>query len=204
MEPPEKQTVAENPVERAGKDRARGPVRRRPGEGGGAREAGREELVAECRAYLAALKRSPATIAATVQPLKPFFAFLDQCGLDVRAVRRADAAAYRGELAGRYAAHTVDGYLRAVKRFYAWLEKTGRVLLNPLDGLPLPRVKDALPRAALTRAEIKRLLDAPDTSLPVGVRDKAMLELLYSTGLRLAELCALTVYDADVIKAFCA
>ena len=165
-----------------------------------ARAATRAELLAEFRAYLTALNRSPNTINATLRPLKPFFAFIDDLGLDLRAVQLKDIEAYKLGLqkGGRYAAHTVDTYLRAVRRLYVWLERTGRILISPVDGLTMPKIQDALPRTILTATETRQLLDAPDTSTPLGIRDKTMLEVFYSTGIRLSELCSLTVHDVDV------
>lgn len=156
-------------------------------------------LLADFRDYLRVLKRSPATIDSALQALKPFFAFLDVRGLDMRAVAVRDLEAYRLAMreTGRYTEHSLSTYLYAVRRFYGWLERTGRVLLNPAAGLLLPRVVDALPRTVLSASEIRRLLDAPDTSTPLGLRDRTLLEVFYSTGLRLAELCALTVHDVD-------
>jgi integrase/recombinase XerD len=54
-----------------------------------------------------------------------------------------------------------------------------------------------LPRAILTRAEARRVLEIPDLATPRGIRDRAILEMFYSTGLRLAEMTALTVHDVD-------
>jgi len=207
----ENTAVAAEPLGNAGKDHAHAREARRlvaaklPGEAGTMPdETGREKLCADFREYLVALKRSPNTVFATMRPLTPFFAFLDGRGLDLRAAALRDMEAYKIELqeTGRYTAHSIDTYLRAVRRFYAWMERTGKVLVNPTDGLPFPRVKDALPRTVLTPTEMRKLLNAPDTSTPLGIRDKTMLEVFYSTGIRLAELCALTVYDVDVIAGY--
>lgn len=181
----ENERVAQNHCENGGED---------------SRARARESLLADFREYLVALKRSPSTIRATMLPLKPFFAFLDGRGLDFRAAALRDIEAYKIEIqdTGRYTAHSINTYLQAVRRFYAWIERTGRVLVNPADGMALPRVKGALPRSVLTPGEMRKLLDAPDTSTPMGIRDKTMLEVFYTSGLRLSELCALTVYDADV------
>jgi integrase/recombinase XerD len=170
-----------------------------------AREAGREEWRADYRKHLQALKRSPATINSYTGGLKTFFAFLDRRNIfDLRAVRRADIEAYQAALLDerRYSPHTIHVLLRAVRRFYDYLEKTGRILLNPAAAVAMPKLGDRLPRTVLTPPEMRRLLDAPDTSTPTGIRDKTLLEVFYSTGIRLAELCALTIHDADVNGGF--
>ena len=160
----------------------------------------REKLLTDFREYLVALKRARSTVILSLNSLTPFFAFIDGCNLDLRAVALRDMEAYKRELqkAKRYTAHTRNTYLRAVRRFYTWQERTGKVLVDPTDGLHLSEVKDSLPKSVLTLCEIRKLLDAPDTSTPCGIRDKTLLEVFYSTGIRLAELCALTVYDVDV------
>ena len=160
----------------------------------------REKLLTDFREYLVTLKRAPGMVRATVRMVKRFLAFLDGRGLDLRAATLRDIETYKRELqeTGNYQTSTTHGYLYAVRNLYAWLERTGKVLIDPTDGLPLPKVRDAIPRTVLTLTEMRKLLNTPDTSTPCGIRDKTMLEVFYSTGLRLSELCALTVYDVDV------
>ncbi len=90
--------------------------------------------------------------------------------------------------------------LSAVRSFFRWLVKTEALLYDPAAGIRLPKRKGILPRKVLTKSEVKRLLDAPDVSTPLGLRDRAMLEVLYSTGIRNAELRALRIYDLDLEK----
>ena len=131
-------------------------------------------------------------------------AFLDAQGVaDLRAVTREHVRAYQAALMETdLTTHTVHARLRAVRRLYDFLEAGNRVLMNPAAAIRMPKLEDRLPRNVMTKAEVRRLLDAPDTSLPVGIRDKAMLEVFYSTGLRLAELCGLTVHDVDVLNGY--
>lgn len=122
---------------------------------------------------------------------------------DLREVSRDTIGAYRAWLLGQsYTRWTVCSRLQGVRRFFEHLESTNAVLLNPCDGLLLPKQEDRLPRAVLSRAEAKRVLDAPDTQTPKGIRDKAILELFYSTGIRLAEMTSLTVHDVDLRGGF--
>jgi integrase/recombinase XerD len=178
-----------------------------PCENGGenrAREAG-NALLAEFIAYLKALHRDPTTIAAYGREVGQFLQRLTEKNIpDARGARRADLEAYQADLmtCGRYMTNTVHVKMRSVRRFYDWLEKTGKILLNPTAGFRLPKLQDRLPRDVLTAAEVRRLLDAPDTSHRKGVRDKAMLEVFYSTGIRVGELCGLTIYDADLNNGF--
>lgn len=89
-------------------------------------------------------------------------------------------------------------YLQAVRGFYRWLESEKRILVSPLDGLEIDWKRDRSVGTILSVEELVKLLEAPDLSKPAGLRDRAILELLYSTGLRLAELVALSIHDVDL------
>ena len=93
--------------------------------------------------------------------------------------------------------HTLHVKLIGLRRYFEHLENTDAVLMNPHVGLILPKFEDRLPRGVLTQAEARRLLDAPDTETKKGIRDKAILELFYSTGIRGEEMAALTIHDVD-------
>ena len=88
--------------------------------------------------------------------------------------------------------------LSVVRSFFRFLVKTDVLLYDPAASLELPKRKGILPRSVLTKKEVERLLAAPDATTLLGLRDRAMLEVLYSTGIRNAELRSLTVYDVDL------
>jgi integrase/recombinase XerD len=92
---------------------------------------------------------------------------------------------------------TQAGYLTAVKGLFRWLAKTNRTLLNPAAELVPPRVERRLPKAILAHAEVEQVLAIPHLADPVGLRDRAIMEVLYSTGIRRSELCRLHVPDVD-------
>jgi integrase/recombinase XerD len=92
--------------------------------------------------------------------------------------------------------------LISLRRFFEHLETIDAVLLNPCGGVILPKLEDRLPRGVLSLAEARRLLDAPDTQSKKGIRDKAILELFYSTGIRGEEMAALTIHDVDTKAGF--
>jgi len=85
-------------------------------------------------------------------------------------------------------------YAAALRAFFRLLMLEGVCQDDPTELLHLPRYRRPLPEV-LSYAEVERLLEQPDTSLPLGVRDRAILELLYSCGLRVSELCALRLAD---------
>lgn len=88
-------------------------------------------------------------------------------------------------------------HLMAVKVFFKFLSREGFILGNPASELELPRHKKPLP-LVLTEPEVLKLMDIPDTSGKTGIRDRAILELLYGTGLRNNELCSLTLDLLDL------
>jgi len=87
--------------------------------------------------------------------------------------------------------------LSAVRSFYNYLQKEELLKENPLDKISSPKQDKKLP-SYLTGDEINRFLAAPDVSTPVGLRDKAILELLYASGLRVSELVHLTRSQIDM------
>ena len=88
-------------------------------------------------------------------------------------------------------ARTVARQLSAVKSFYRWLKREGRVPEDPALLIERPKTGRPLPKT-LTEADVEALLAAPDLDTPLGLRDRAMLEVLYATGLRVTELVTLT------------
>lgn len=89
--------------------------------------------------------------------------------------------------------------LSACKRLYAWLEETEQRHDNPTTFLKAPKQAQKLPKL-ITESQIDRLLNAPDTDKPHGLRDKALLEVMYATGLRVTEAVKLQFGDIDLNK----
>jgi integrase/recombinase XerD len=85
-----------------------------------------------------------------------------------------------------------------VKAFFQWATRERHLLYNPASELLLPRLPRRLPKHILSVSDIETLIQRPDIATPSGVRDRAMLETLYSTGIRRMELVQLTLYDLDI------
>ncbi len=81
--------------------------------------------------------------------------------------------------------------------FFAWMARQNALLWNPASEIQLPRVSDRIPRAVLTIAEVEEVLAQIDVTTTYGVRDRAMVETLYSTGIRRSELLSLDLSDLD-------
>lgn len=90
--------------------------------------------------------------------------------------------------------------LVSVRVFFQWLARSHHLLYNPASELELPRPEKRLPRHILTIAEVEQIMNATDTEEPtgLGLRDRAMLETLYSTGMRRSELVNLRTDDVDI------
>ncbi|HUW28589.1 MAG TPA: site-specific tyrosine recombinase XerD [Sulfuriferula sp.] len=87
--------------------------------------------------------------------------------------------------------------LSALKRFYRLALRDGRIALDPTLKIDTPKLPRSLPKS-LSEADVDRLLIAPDTTEPLGLRDKAMLEILYASGLRVSELVTLKVANVSL------
>jgi integrase/recombinase XerD len=156
--------------------------------------------------YLSAEKGSSAnTIAAYQNDLTQFHDFLSQSGdtdgeLIWGAVTRDQLISYILSLKEReYASATVARKVAAVKSFCHFLLRTGVIEDDPTEDLDSPRVKKRLPRT-LTFEEVEALLRLPAQSSATakGLRDTALLEVLYATGMRVSEVASLTLDDLDL------
>lgn len=163
-------------------------------------------LVEEFLTDLGARGYSPATIQARRQCLAVLSAWLADRGV-TRPVQVTRPMLVRYQ---RYLFHyrKADGEplsfrsqnakLLPVRAFFKWAVRNDHVGSNPASDLELPKVEKRLPKAALSVEEAERVLAVPDLSTATGVRDRAMLEVLYGTGIRRGELARLNVRDLDV------
>lgn len=106
---------------------------------------------------------------------------------------------YRSEKTGEtYSFTSQRGMLHSVRVFFTWLRKHGYIAVNPALDIEMPRLEKRLPRYTLTIEEVERVFAQIDVSDPLGIRDRAIIETLYSTGARRAEVAGLKIYDLDV------
>jgi integrase/recombinase XerD len=84
-----------------------------------------------------------------------------------------------------------------IKGFFAWLARSGAISFDPAATLVLPKTEHRLPEAVLSIEEVESVLACPDTTTALGVRDRAMLEVFYSSAIRRMELISLRVADVD-------
>ncbi|QJA05376.1 site-specific tyrosine recombinase XerD [Thermosulfurimonas marina] len=142
------------------------------------------------------------TLAAYARDLQDFETFLHQKGLDPREIGPEVVRLFLEELYHRgLSPRSVARKLSALRTFYRFLELEGLVKKNPLFLVEGPKTGRDLPKV-LTAEEVERLLAAPDPSTPQGLRDRAMLETLYATGLRVSELVGLTLAQLNLEVGF--
>ncbi len=136
-------------------------------------------------------RASPHTLQAYARDGEDFLAFLRAEGIvrwkDVQVIH---ARRYVAQLARRRARTTVARRLSALRQLFRFLVRTGRADQDPFRGLRAPRGSRRLPNF-LSLAQVRALLGTLDASTPLGCRDRAILELLYGTGLRVGELVSL-------------
>lgn len=97
-----------------------------------------------------------------------------------------------------YSAATMARKIATMRSFYRWLERRGTVQGNPMTLIRTPRQAKRLPKA-IDVQEVEKLLAAPDIQTILGARDRAMLETLYSTGIRVSELVGMDIKDIDEV-----
>jgi len=156
------------------------------------------------RRDLVAAGASPRTLAAYERDLNQLVAWAEGSGLEPDGVGHKDLRRYAASLsaAGRAPA-TVARKLAAIRGFYGFLLRTGRVAQNPADLVSAPKRKARLPQV-LTSEQMAGLLDAVPSTSPLEIRDRAMFELAYSCGLRSEEVLTLTVdsidFDDEIVR----
>ena len=154
--------------------------------------------VTDFLAHLEVERRMSAhTLDAYRRDLDALSAWASAQGIDIVAMQTEQL---RGFLASEHrrglSPKSLQRRLSACRSFYRWLLKHGRIQASPADAIRAPKAPRKLPQV-LDADEATRLVEVP-TDVPLGLRDRALLELFYSSGLRLSELCALHWHDLDL------
>lgn len=155
--------------------------------------------------YLEVRKYSRRTVPDYCTYVRRFFAYLEERGIrSLGEVSREVVQAYQTHLftvkrKGKpLSVESQQHHLVALKAFFRFLVTHDYLLADPAADLELPRRKKGLPRGIMTQKEVVRILEQPDLATPLGLRDRAILELLYSSGIRNEELRTLSALDVDV------
>jgi integrase/recombinase XerD len=138
------------------------------------------------------------TMLAYRRDIKKFAEFLNARQVPLTTATRSDVVDFLSSLYDRgLDSRSVGRHLVTIRNFYRFCIGDGLVDKDPAADIESPKFHRSLPHF-LSVEEVERLLAQPDTSTPLGLRDKAMIELMYSTGLRVSELCGLRVSDIQM------
>ena len=163
------------------------------------------DAVEDHLAWLLAHGYSPATVRIRRFELRSLCGFLAEIGMtDVAEVSFSALESYQRN---QYHHRKADGAplsfrtqshrLVAVKLLFSWLVRQGRLGFDPAAAIELPKVERRLPEATLSAQEAEAVLAGPDVTTPLGLRDRAVLEVFYSSALRRSELIGLRLADID-------
>lgn len=164
------------------------------------KEKNMEGHIEEFASYLVETRGSSEnTTASYKRDLCSFVRFLEESGIDdIKMVNRTNVMAYIYDLQRQdKAPATISRNAASIRAYFVYLNKMKIVEGNPAEGLETPKVEKKMP-SVLTLDEVEKLLDQPDISEIKGIRDKAMLEVLYATGMRVTELISLNVSDINI------
>ena len=141
---------------------------------------------------------SAASVAAYRADLEAFGRFLAARQRDARRVDRAELGRYLSDVRRRgLSARSAARGLSAVRGFYGFAEAHLGFTEDPTSDVASPKLGLSLPKA-LSEGDVESLLEAPDTATPLGLRDRAMLELMYASGLRVSEVVTLSRDAVDL------
>ncbi len=162
-----------------------------------------QSLVEEFAAYLENEREAAgSTIQSYCRDIRQFVRYLDSTFVDIYKVNKTNVISYVLYLKKlERAPSSISRSLASIRTFYTFMLSRGLVKDNPAFKLELPRQDKKLP-AILTMDEVDLLLRQPDISTYKGKRDKAMLELIYASGIKVSELVGLAVDDVEISLGF--
>ena len=164
-----------------------------------------ESLLLKFTEYLKVTGFSERTVDSYTQSIRYFLDFLAGLGIeniaevDRRTIQDYQARVYLSTWRGKPLAPSTQSHrLICVRTFCQYLLEAGIILHDPTASLQLPKTPKQLPKGILSKKEIGALLSVPKLTTERGMRDRALLEVFYATGIRSSELCRLTLNDLDL------
>lgn len=136
------------------------------------------------------------TLSSYRSDLRALAAFLAARGTPLLAAKLPDLQAYVSARHGATKATTANRRLSVTKRFFRWALREGKLQADPTLQLMPAKTPQRMPKV-LSEAQVEALLAAPDVNAPLGLRDRAMLELMYASGLRVSELVGLKAFSVS-------
>jgi len=138
------------------------------------------------------------TVSSYKNDIKSFFLWLDENSFNPLNINASDANNYVSKLFGDgLKSSSVNRKISAIKSFYIFLQKKKIIMKSPIADIVMPKQEKYLP-VSMSEEEVERLLNSPDSNIQIERRDKAMIEVLYATGIRISELTNLKLTDLDI------
>jgi len=168
------------------------------------------DLAEKYQRHLTVRNYAPGTIGGNLFYLNRFLSFLKERGIrEISGVTKDVIQAYQTDLYERInrrgepnSVASQNNALKAVKSFLRFLAREGYLIGDPARDISYARAPKKLPRSILTQTEAKKVLHAPDVKTVLGYRDRTLLEVLYSTGIRKEEAINLKVLEVDCRDGF--
>lgn len=157
-----------------------------------------EEILNNYINYLKQKKLTENTVDAYKRDLKKYIAFIDSRNEDFKLADEITIMAYiQNLIRENFSNSSINRSLVAIRNFYKYLHKMALINESPIINYELPKTERILPEI-LTIEEVENILSMPNTNIERGMRDRAMLELLYATGMKVTELINLTIFDLNL------
>ena len=138
------------------------------------------------------------TVSSYKNDIKSFLLWLDKNSFNPLNINASDANNYVSKLFGDgLKSSSVNRKISAIKSFYIFLQKKKIIMKSPIADIVMPKQEKYLP-VSMSEEEVERLLNSPDLNIQIERRDKAMIEVLYATGIRISELTNLKLTDLDI------
>ena len=138
------------------------------------------------------------TVSSYKNDIKSFLLWLDKKSFNPLNINASDANNYVSKLFGDgLKSSSVNRKISAIKSFYIFLQKKKIIMKSPIADIVMPKQEKYLP-VSMSEEEVERLLNSPDLNIQIERRDKAMIEVLYATGIRISELTNLKLTDLDI------
>lgn len=160
--------------------------------------------VEEYTSFMANVRhKSINTVESYKRDVTQYITYLSDTGVnDIATATKTTILSYLMQLQKKgKASSTVSRTLASLRSFYLFMLQNGTVNSNPTSNLEAPHVEKKVPQV-LAGTEVEKLLEQPKTTDNKGIRDKAMLELLYATGIRVSELISLEMSDVNIQMSF--
>jgi len=158
-----------------------------------------DKPIKEYLEHLKSMRLSLQTIDSAKKRLKKLFSFLKDTGFErVCDISLKDLERYRLYLVeSKLSGNTILNYLHALPKFFKYLENKQVIFANPAKDFRMPKISSKILHVP-SQEDMKKLLLQPDITTPCGIRDRAIIETMYSTGIRLNEISGIEIFDVDL------